>query len=117
MKNNDTINEFANINYTNLGEWLSNLNAYEFTLIGTLLGFLIAPQLSVNLQNSVGNFFELIGQVILTINAQNVTNNPNSANITKSNPNPETLSKEYILSLENTLLEIKRDISRLKNNF
>ena len=46
-----------------------------------------------------------------------MTNNPNSANITKSNPNPETLSKEYILALENTLLEIKRDISRLKNNF
>ena len=35
------------------------------------MGFALAPGLTTNQQNSVGNFIILFGQVLLTFNAQN----------------------------------------------
>lgn len=71
---------FINQDFGSFSDWLFSLNAYQFTLIATIAGFLIAPTLTVNEQNSLGNFFELVGQVILTINAQASTLEGNSNN-------------------------------------
>ena len=57
---------------------LLSLNEYELTILGCAIGLLLAPTITVNQQNSLGNFFELIGQVLLTINAQAVNLQPNS---------------------------------------
>jgi len=42
----------------------------QFTLLATLLGILIAQNLSVDLQNTLGNFLQTVGQIIVTIAGQ-----------------------------------------------
>ena len=66
-------NEFVNQDFDSCSNWLFSLNPYEFSAIAVIMGLIISPALTVNQQNSLGNFLELLGQVILTINAQNVT--------------------------------------------
>ena len=46
------------------------LSPFEFTLFGNIIAYLIAAGLTNQQQNSLGNLFELIGQVILTIQAK-----------------------------------------------
>ena len=65
--------EFTNYDFVSFSDWLFSLNPYEFTLIATLIGFIISPSLNSNEQNSLGNFFELLGEVLLTIQAQSIT--------------------------------------------
>lgn len=73
IMNNKHFKNFINQDYKSFSNALFSLNAYEFTLIATAIGFAIGPTLSTNQQNSLGNFFQLIGQILLTLNAQNVT--------------------------------------------
>ena len=47
-----------------------DLNPQELIVIANILGIAIANKLPFNIQNAVGNFFELLGQVIITFNAQ-----------------------------------------------
>ncbi|MDU5110270.1 MAG: hypothetical protein E6248_07465 [Clostridium sp.] len=47
-----------------------NINPQLFILIGDVLGNIIAGNIPFNVQNAIGNWFELLGQVILTFNAQ-----------------------------------------------
>ena len=65
--------EFTNYDFVSFSDWLFSLNPYEFTLIATLIGFTISPSLNSNEQNSLGNFFELLGEVLLNIQAQSIT--------------------------------------------
>lgn len=47
-------------------------------MYGVVAAFLIAPTLNANEQNSLGNWLEEIGQILLTISAQTFnTNNSN----------------------------------------
>lgn len=69
--------DFSNIK--DFGSWILNLSPFEFTTLGTIVGYLIASVLSIQEQNSVGNWFELVGQIILTFNAQGANNLPPSA--------------------------------------
>ena len=48
----------------------NNIPPAQFTLLAYLFGVLVADNLNSNEQNSIGNFFEALGQSILTINAQ-----------------------------------------------
>ncbi len=50
--------------------WLMHLSPLEFTTLGVFTGYIISCNLTVNEQNSIGNWFELLGQIILTFNAQ-----------------------------------------------
>ncbi len=47
-----------------------DLNPQALIVIANILGIAIASKLPFNTQNAVGNFFELLGQVIITFNAQ-----------------------------------------------
>lgn len=47
-----------------------DLNPQALIVIATILGINIASKLQFNIQGAVGNFFELLGQVILTFNSQ-----------------------------------------------
>lgn len=46
------------------------LSPLEFTTLGVILGYLLSCNLTIDQQNSLGNWFELVGQIILTFNAQ-----------------------------------------------
>ncbi len=72
--NNKEFEKFANYDYKSFSNYLSSIDPYEFTLIGTILGFLISKPLTINEQNSLGNFFTLIGQILQTVNGQAITN-------------------------------------------
>lgn len=100
--------KFVNQDFDSFSTWLSTLNPYEFTLVATAIGFAIAPVLTVNQQNSLGNFFELIGQVLLTINAQNVTSA--QAKAKKPGIKPEIESA----TIEEEILKIKKEIIQLR---
>ena len=46
------------------------LNPVKFSLLASVLGILLIDNLSVNQQNSLGNFLENVGQNLLTAAAQ-----------------------------------------------
>lgn len=63
-------------------DYLFSINPYELSLLANILGIILTIPLNANQQNTLGNFFELIGQQILTIQAQNANLSPNqSSNI------------------------------------
>lgn len=61
-------------NQTNLKcmlEQITNLNAYEFSLLATLIGLLLCPMgLNPSKKQAIGNFFMLIAQTIVTLSSQ-----------------------------------------------
>ena len=72
------MNSFNNENFKNfkdLASFLDTLNPYEFTTISIIAAFIITPNLELDEQYSLGNFFLLLGQTIITINSQEILNN------------------------------------------
>ena len=58
--------------------FLKNINANEFTTIGFVIGLLLCDNLTPAEQNSIGNWFMLVGQVLATnASQQQVINNAN----------------------------------------
>ena len=47
-----------------------SVNPELFVLVGELLGNVMANEIPLNVQNAIGNWLELVGQAILTYNAQ-----------------------------------------------
>lgn len=82
---NSSFKDFVNSDYNKLSNWLNTLDPYEFATIGVIAAFLIAPTLNPNQQNSVGNFLEEIGQILLTISAQQITRTQAKKGNTTSN--------------------------------
>ena len=91
---NDGLYEFGDISCNAFVDLLLSLNAYELSILGFALGALLAPTITVNQQNSLGNFFELIGQTLLTINAQEVNLQPNAPSRKQLNDKISKLEKE-----------------------
>ncbi len=60
-------------------DYLFSINPYELSLLANILGIILTIPLTANQQNTIGNFFELIGQQILTIQAQNANLSPNQS--------------------------------------
>lgn len=108
--NNNAYNEFANQDFKSLSAWLFSLNPYEFSLIASILGFAISTTLTVDQQNSLGNFMELLGQVILTINAQSST--------LQRKQNKHKNIKPIIESsnLEEEIIKIKEELIKLRHD-
>ncbi|MBL4933169.1 hypothetical protein [Clostridium paridis] len=114
-----------------------SLDPQLFVIIGTILGDILAGNIPFNVQNALGNWFELLGQVILTYNAQqqyfqagpglyfnpknyNVNNNNCNTpqNTTSNNPSPPTSNDEMskIKELENRINSLVSEIEFIKNN-
>ena len=51
-------------------EYILNLTPNEMGVIASAVGVLLSQPLTAMQQNSIGNFFELVGQVMLAISAQ-----------------------------------------------
>lgn len=109
--------KFMSQDFNSFSSWLFSLNSYEFTFIASLAGFAIAPSLTLNEQNSLGNFFELLGQVILTINAQGSTLKQNKAQKSsiKHGRELETLEQE-ILKLKDEVIKLRKDVLNNEKN-
>lgn len=103
--------DFMNQDFKSFSDSLFSLNAYEFSLIATIIGFAISPTLTINQQNSLGNFLELLGQVILTINAQNTT--LHNKRVQNSSIKPFLESN----NLEEELLNIKKEVIQMRKDF
>lgn len=81
----------------NLSSFILSLSSFEFVTAGTLAGYIISSVLTTQEQNSVGNWLELVGQIVLTFNAQGSANLP---------PSP----KQFI-DLEKRVGEIEKKIN------
>jgi hypothetical protein len=53
---------------------LSNVSSKNYIITAYIIATILIEDLSVNEQNSLGNFLELIGQIILTNAAQEYLN-------------------------------------------
>ncbi len=104
--NNNAFDNFINQDFKGLSEWINTLNPYEFTLVATIIGAAICPLLTTPQQNSLGNFFEQLGQTMETISAQAQTVNAYLQN--KTNQNNSSCNYEEEINI------LKSQIERLK---
>lgn len=106
---NKYFEEFSNYDFKGFSNWLFGLNSYEFSFIASLLGFLISPSLNLNEQNSLGNFLELLGQVILMINSQWVT-------IKQKNRMNSSIKITNIIDIKKEINDLKREVIQLRKD-
>lgn len=110
---NKSFEKFVNQDFNSLSNWINTLNPYEFALIGVIAAFLIAPTLNANQQNSIGNFLEEIGQILLAIAAQKITVSQSQQGNTTSqgifdSANSSPPNSSDIDSLRKEIEELKR---------
>lgn len=91
---NDGSYEFGDISCNAFVDLLLSLNPYELTILAFATAIILAPTITVNQQNALGNFFELIGQTLLNINAQEVNLQPNAPSRQELNDKINRLEKE-----------------------
>lgn len=56
--------------YNQLANLISNLTPFEFTTLGVIFGYFLSLSIPITELNSLGNWFELVGQILLTYSAQ-----------------------------------------------
>ena len=56
--------------YNKLANLLSSLSPIEFTTLGVIFGYFLSLTIPITELNSLGNWFELVGQILLTYFAQ-----------------------------------------------
>lgn len=74
-------------NIKGFAAFLLSLSPNEFAALASLLGLLFSQNLDYYSQQSVGNFLECIGQVMLTTSAQGFALNQAFSNNNNSNQN------------------------------
>ena len=82
---NDSINQFINNDYKSIADFLFSFTGNEFAITSSIIAFIISQNLSTDEVNSIGNFFEAVGQFMLCKAAQdqvlgNKRNNKNDNN-------------------------------------
>lgn len=91
---------------------LPNIPPQIFTLSATAIGFLLIEQLNQTEQDAIGNWFELIGQILETNSAYPVQNNSNNNSNNSNSSNVDT--DAAIAALNKTLNAIKKELENLK---
>ena len=76
----NNINKDQILSYSKI---LSNLSPLEFASLGCIISIILIELLNANEQNTVGNFLELVGQVLLTSYAQASIVDPNFSSPSK----------------------------------
>ncbi len=92
---------------TNLSKLLLTLNPFEFATLGYILGILISEGLNANELNSLGNFYNLLGETMQTIGTQ--AQNLNSQNFQQPNLTAS------IDSLRNKISNLEEIIDKFKS--
>ena len=63
-------NSFKNTSISSFIDQLLTLNGTELSVLACLLGYSLTINTTINQQSALGNFFELLGQFILTSSSQ-----------------------------------------------
>ncbi len=92
---------------TKLNELLLSLNPYEFTTLAFIIGIFLCDGLNYNQQQSLGNFFEQLGQTILTVGAQGQNLNEIVENANENIQDIVCQLKRKIGNLEQFIAEFK----------
>ena len=72
---------------------MNKLSPTEFVSLGSLIGVILTQFINPNEQNTLLNFLELIGQILLTSYAQATVTDPHYINLSKTQG--EELQKQY----------------------
>ena len=64
------MNQFVNNDYKSLADYLFSFSGNEFAIVSSIIGFIISQNLTIDQVNSLGNFFEAVGQFMLVKAAQ-----------------------------------------------
>ena len=75
---------------TALSKWLDSIPPYEYSLYATIIAYIISSFLNTGALNALGNWFEKLGQIMLTIAAYE--------------------------ALKNEVRKLRREVNELKNN-
>ena len=86
---------------------LSNIDTPTFTLSAIAIGYLLTNDLSPSEQNSIGNWFMLIGQVLCTNAAQQVLNNN-----TNNNSSPHIVNDINMNILKKTVNQMNNELNK-----
>lgn len=89
-----------------LNSLLLSLNPYEYTTLAYLIGLLLSENLNYVELQSFGNFFEQIGQTLITI-GQQAENKNNSANENIKIDDLTEFLKNKIGNIEKIIAEFK----------
>lgn len=89
-----------------LNQLLLSLNPFEFTALSVLLGYIFTDGLNLNQIESLGNFFESIGQTMITIGTQ-------MQSLDDSDSNQDY--NQAICILKNKISNIEEIITKIKN--
>ena len=100
------INTFKKDDIINFSKTLSKLSPLEFSSLGCIIGIILCEILNPNEQNTIGNFLELVGQILLTSYAQ--------ASII--DPNFSSPSRCQFNNLKIDVEKIKKQIIKLNQN-
>lgn len=74
---NDFFKNINKDNVINFSNFLYNLSPIEYISLGCISAIIISNYLNPNEQNTLGNFLEMIGQILLTSYAQSSVVDPN----------------------------------------
>ena len=55
---------------TALSKWLDSIPPYEYSLYATIIAYIISSFLNTGALNALGNWFEQLVQIMLTLSAQ-----------------------------------------------
>ena len=80
------------------------------TVIGEIIGTLTAADMPLNVQNSIGNWLQLIGQAILTYNAQQQLTEQGEGPFYGRSSKPS----DRLLDLERRVSELEKTVAHLK---
>lgn len=72
----DIINKINKNDFKSLASTLNSLNPVEFVTLGCIISIIMCECLNPNEQNTLGNFLEMIGQILITSYAQATTVDP-----------------------------------------
>ncbi len=86
-----------------------NIGPYSFTTSAFIIGLILARELSIEEQDSIGNWLQLIGLTMQTYASQNVTLVTNSDNI---NDNSKDKDSSNIESLKETIKRMEEELDK-----
>ena len=78
---NRDFQKFKDMSCKSFIDYLLSLSSNELSLLAVFLGYLLSINIDASKQNSLGNFFELIGQLLLTISAQTFNFQPSTTEL------------------------------------
>ncbi len=91
---------------------ISNMDPYTFTGSAIVIGLLLTKEFTLDEQENIGNWLQLIGLVVLTYATQAQTIESNNGN--QNNGNNNQTNKDDIESLQKAIKRIEEELNKIK---